>query len=244
MNQSLVAETKRPPELSSTVRDVLFSLLSESFDRVSRVEFELDLKEKDQVVLLVDQAGEVKGFSTFMFKSVGDGVGVLYSGDTIIDQAFWGSQELPRAGLAIAMEAVSSGRAAVIYWLLISKGYKTFRYLPLLFKEFYPNPAVPEIPRDMLAVAAGVLGPKFGPLLDLDLGIVRSGGKGPRLKQGVADLTPGRLKDSDIAFFSSLNPGWSDGDNLICMARVHPDNFTRAAIRLSANRPRRIESKE
>ena len=32
---------------------------------------------------------------------------------------------------------------AEFYWFLISKGYKTYRFLPLFFREFYPRHDAP-----------------------------------------------------------------------------------------------------
>jgi hypothetical protein len=34
------------------------------------------------------------------------------------------------------------------------------------------------------------------------------------------------LQDPHVAFFQKLNPGYAQGDELVCLARFHPDNLT------------------
>ena len=49
-----------------------------------------------------------------------------------------GSLALPVAWgrLMLSLEEVGAGQH--LYWLLTSKGYKTYRFLPVFFNEFYP----------------------------------------------------------------------------------------------------------
>jgi hypothetical protein len=74
---------------------------------------------------------------------------------------------------------------------------------------------------------------RFGPEYDPDTGIVRFSSGATPLREGVADITPDRLRDPHISFFVARNPGHVRGDELVCLARFHPDNFTAAARRLA-----------
>ena len=39
--------------------------------------------------------------------------------------------------------------------------------------------------------------------------------------------------DEHAAFFAAANPGYLDGDELVCVARIEPDNFSAALRRLA-----------
>jgi hypothetical protein len=63
--------------------------------------------------------------------------------------------------------------------------------------------------------------------------VVRLPGNGAVLPE-VGGLTPARLQNPHVACFARLNPGHSRGDELVCLAEIHPDNFTDAARRMWA----------
>src|SRR4029450_8872982 len=116
------------------------------------------------------------------------------------------------------------------YWFLICSGYKTWRFLPLFFREFYPNLAAPTPPHiqrllDMLGTQ------RFGNEYLPEQGIVRFKKPTP-LKHGVAEITGERLLDPRIAFFARMNPGHLYGDELACITRLSRANLTRAGLRM------------
>jgi hypothetical protein len=118
-----------------------------------------------------------------------------------------------------------------LYWFLIAKGYKTFRFLPLFFHDFDPHPDRPITPgartiRDTL----GRL--KFPHSYDADQGIVVAGPTSDRLRPGIADITPERARDRFVRFFAEQNPGHLRGDELACLAPLTRENFTAAAYRV------------
>src|SRR5512145_1827694 len=104
----------------------LFDLFARHYEHVAWPRFEADLAEKDCVVLLRDAAtGEVCGFSTQKVLSAvvrGRRLRALFSGDTIIDPAFWGDQELIRGWCRFAGTLRAADAGAPLYWFLISKG--------------------------------------------------------------------------------------------------------------------------
>ena len=52
--------------LSDAEREQMFLLLTDYFENVTRPRFERDLLEKESALLLRDDAGTIKGFSTIM----------------------------------------------------------------------------------------------------------------------------------------------------------------------------------
>jgi hypothetical protein len=119
-----------------------------------------------------------------------------------------------------------------VYWLLISSGYKTYRFLTVFYKEFYPcydRPTPPEMQNLMNFLASQRYGSDFYP----ERGIVRFKNGATPLREGVAEVTDERLSDPHVAYYVKVNPHHDQGDELVCITRVHPDNFTPAGRRMA-----------
>jgi len=227
--------------VSLSDRREMYTLLRTYFSGTTRGRFEADLREKDQVILLRDAAnGRVQGFSTFTRNEMdidGTNVVAFFSGDTIVDRTFWGETVLSRLwGRTIVTEAerIQTDRpATAVYWFLICSGYKTWRFLPVFFREFHPNPEVsttPRVRRLIDALGAARFGAEYLP----DTGVVRFRHATP-LRRGIADITDERLRDPRIAFFAKMNPGHAEGDELACLAPLSRANLTRAGLRMIAD---------
>lgn len=96
---------------------------------------------------------------------------MVYSGDTIIRPAYWGTPELPRSWIKTVLEK-SADMPQPLYWLLISSGYKTYRFLTVFYKEFYPcynRPTPPETQALMDHLAVERFGADYHP----ELGVAR-----------------------------------------------------------------------
>jgi hypothetical protein len=206
-------------------RDAMYALFADYFAGTDRARFESDLAEKDGVILLRD-GNRIGGFSTFKWIEAGD-VLAFFSGDTIVDREYWGETILSRMWAQIAFaKAETTDRK--VYWFLISSGYKTWRFLPVFFREFYPHPEIPTPPEAQRLIDD--LGfRKFGD--QYANGIVRFRNATP-LRRGVAEITEERMRDPLIAFFARANPGHANGDELACVTEVSRANLTRAGQRM------------
>src|SRR5262245_9895912 len=125
----------------------MFALMDRHYENVTRAAFTGDLNEKRWVILLLDpQTEEVCGFSTQVLLDAtvaGRPIKALFSGDTIVARDRWGDPALAHVWGRLALSLIDSLPDVELYWLLISKGYKTYRFLPLFFREFYPRHDVP-----------------------------------------------------------------------------------------------------
>src|SRR5207245_3992729 len=127
--------------LSSRQVDQLFALYSAYFEASTEAIFRTDLEEKDYVILLRDAGGNIKGFSTGAILEFNLGetcARAIFSGDTIIHHENWGEQTLPLAFAAQAGRIKARQPDQPLYWFLISKGYRTYRYLHLFFHDYIP----------------------------------------------------------------------------------------------------------
>lgn len=238
----LVAENLPIVDVSAETRTRMFALMDAHYTHVRREQFDRDLDEKQWVILVRDAAGIVRGFSTLAFFGAevdGRSVRFLFSGDTIVERAHWGDPALAAAwgsfALAAAGEHADKYAGAELYWLLISKGFRTYRYLPLFFRDFYPrhDRTTPEALQRVLDAGARV---KFASSYDAACSLIRGDETKDRLRPELSGISPGRLNDPHVRFFCERNPQYMDGDELCCLARISHANFTDAALRVIAAR--------
>lgn len=218
-------------------RAAMFQLLGENFDGVTRLQFDRDLEEKNWVIL-VHQGARLVGFSTLLAYEArfeGRPVSVIYSGDTIMAREAWGSTVLPRAWI----ETVNSLRATYsrgpFYWLLLTSGFRTYRFLAVFWREFWPRfDARPEVRQRRLLnhLAAG----RFGDQFDPETGLVRFH-QPQRLRRELAAVPAGRTDDPHVAHFLARNPRHAAGDELVCLTELSAINLTAAGRRMLGPEP-------
>ena len=230
----LVSQTLARADLTRVEVQAMFHVFSESFEGATLDIFERDLSNKDWVILLRDgQTNDLEGFSTLALYEASfndQPISVAYSGDTIIRPAYWGTPELPRAWIRTVLEK-SAGMPQPLYWLLISSGYKTYRFLSVFYKDFYPRYDRPTPPM-LRALMDDLALQRFGADYRCEDGIVRFTSGATPLREGIAAVEIERLRDPHVAFFVKRNPGHQRGDELVCLTRIHPDNFTAAGRRM------------
>lgn len=236
----LAASLVEAANVTPSQRDEMFALMHDHYANVHRHLFEADLAEKRWVILVSDPAtSRLRGFSTqTLLDAEVDGrpVKALFSGDTIIHRECWGDIALSRAWGRLALALIDAHRGGELYWFLISQGYKTYRFLPLFFYNFYPRHDTPT-PDRVRAVLDTLARERYSEAYDPTHGIVRATPFQYRLRPGVADVTPERLSDPHVGFFHVRNPGHSRGDELCCLAPLMRANFTPAAYRAIGTEP-------
>lgn len=229
----MIGRLVRRDELQESDRAAMFGLLSAHFDGVEPGTFNRDLDEKNWVLLFAD-AGVLKGFTTLLaYQTVhlGEPVAVIYSGDTIMARDAWSTAALPRSWIA----AVRSLRdthfdGKRLYWLLLTSGFRTYRLLPVFWREFYPRYDA-TTPGAVQAFMTALASERLGRCYDPERGIVRFAS--PQvLRGGLRDVAPGRLTDGHVAFFLTRNPGWCRGDELVCLTEIAFENLTPAGRRM------------
>ena len=228
---------KALPRDSLTAHDIteMYDVFHDHFDNTSAEIFRRDLDSKNWVILLRDAASKaIQGFSTLACYETlirDEKVGVVYSGDTIIRPAYWGTSTLPRTWIRTVLE-IGEQLPKPLYWLLISSGYKTYRFLSVFFVEFYPRFDRPTPPQ-VQEIVHHLAGERFGPDYDPGSGIVRFSEGATPLREGVAQVNDRRLKNPHTAFFVAKNPGHAQGDELVCLTHICLDNLSAAGRRMT-----------
>jgi hypothetical protein len=194
----------------------MYELLAYYFARTTQAQFERDLAEKAWAILLVAPLdGHIKGFSPLMrFQSTLD----------------WGEIVLPRLRAQHVFGMAEAAPDIAAYWFLICSGYKTYRFLSVFFRHFYPTCQGPT-PPPLKRLLDNLGRQKFADEYDSRQRIVRFNQATP-LREGVAEIQARRLKDPHVAFFAAANPGHIRGDELACLARLTRANLTPAGLRM------------
>lgn len=233
----LTSVIARIANLTGAQQEGMFLLFTRYFCNVRRPVFLHDLHEKDWVILLRD-GPEIVGFSTLQLLRLsiaGADRLFLFSGDTIVDRAhWWRDSALAGSFGQFMLRLIADHPATPRYWFLISKGYRTYRFLPVFFNSFFPahdRPAPPAGAQLLNAVAAQ----KFGAAYDPAAGLVRCGGERDHLKPALCDVPPGRARDPHVRFFLERNPAYAQGDELACLAEISEENLSRYAWRVIRN---------
>lgn len=211
-----------PTELSQTEIDQMFHLMVRHYDQMERSIFLKDLADKTWVIVL--STDEVVGFSTQKLIEF-QGVKAVFSGDTIIAKEHWGSQHLSQAFARHFFDYEED-----LYWFLISKGYKTYKYLPTFFDKFYPryDEVTPEPMKALLDGYGRLLYPEeYNP----DTGVISYHSDKDRLKEELLDLSA-KKHDPHYDFFIQANPGYRKGDDLACLTLLRRDNLKPGRARL------------
>jgi hypothetical protein len=211
----------------------MYRLLARHFEGVDEPGFRADLADKDWIVLLDDGRGELVGFSTLRLdreRHDGHTFTVVYSGDTIVDPRGWGTTALARTWIRSVRALHETRGEGPLLWLLLTSGFRTYRFLPVFCRVFHSGPGPPD-QGGLGGVAARLARRRFGAAYDPARGVVRLP-RPQRLRDPLLDIPAGRLSDPHVRRFVRLNPGHAAGDELVSLAPLDDDNLTRAGLRM------------
>lgn len=195
-------------------------LYREFYVGADEADFRRDLAEKDYAILL--RGTGVCGFTTMKFVEVAE-MRVLFSGDTVVETSQRGQWGLAGGfGHMIKfVEGMFPDETA--YWFLISKGARTYRFLPTFFRRYVPGPvADADLSARLARVASALYLREYNPAT----GVLHFVGKKDRLRGDLLRM------DAESVRFRALNPGWMNGDELCCLAPLATDNLNRLGLRV------------
>jgi hypothetical protein len=214
----------------------MYTLYESYYDGTSEPIFRDDLAGKSHVLLL-ESEGELRGFSTVAivdFEFEGAANRAVFSGDTIIDQQFWGEQELVRAFCRFCGALKAAAPQLPLYWLLISKGYRTYRYLETFAHDYQPH-YERQPSREARARLTTLALFKFGSSFDADAGLLRFPESRGHLKARWAEVRDPLQQHPAVRYFLERNPRFYAGEELVCLTELHADNLRSFAKRAFLN---------
>ncbi len=205
-----------------------------------------DMCKKQGIFLLVNKStGTIVGFSTWNEidivyknkKSIG-----VFSGDTIVEEQYWGDKTLQKA-FAIQLFKLKLKRMnRDVYWLLISKGYKTYLLMANNFLRYYPH--YTRSNKKLESVVDHYCNLLYPDAYKLKDRLLDFGDDYQHLKGGVAEITDDmKTNNPKIKFFDELNPAWRKGIELPCVGEVSMSmlwRFTKKNMLPFSNKPRPV----
>lgn len=216
----------RVVDLDAPLRRCMYALYATHYEASEPVRFDADLAAKQWVILLRRENGALAGFSTVAYARYATPFGTVravFSGDTVIERNAWGDQALSRAFATLCGALWVQDAATPLYWLLISKGHRTYRYLGLFAHRYVPHPKGDEA--ELRALADHLAAARFGSHYVAARGVVSFPQSLGHLRETVADVAPHLAQRPDVTLFLERNPGWSRGEELVCLAPLYPDNL-------------------
>jgi hypothetical protein len=228
----LHARVRERRSLGAADAAAMYALYHASYEATSRARFERDLAGKDHVIEL--REGDVlRGFSTLevlRLDVAGGPCNVLFSGDTVIERDFWGEHTLALAFCEFAGRLKAAQPQVPLYWFLISKGYRTYRYLSVYARRYFPHHGEPTPPAEQRLLDA-MARHKFREAYDPAAGLVRFPQSQGHLRDALSGVRDGLLERPEVRFFLERNPRYAQGEELACMTELAAANLRSHALR-------------
>ncbi|EKD26388.1 MAG: hypothetical protein ACD_79C01224G0001 [uncultured bacterium] len=218
-------------DLTKKEKNRMLEIMNMVYEGVDANRFYDDLHTKKGIILMKDEAGIIQGFSTYDFISTlydGEKINAIFSGDTVIHPENWGSSALFQGFAEIVFQFHKNYPEGRHYWFLISKGVRTYLMLPIFFKTFYPcdKHITPLFEQQLIRYLCNM---RFPGYLDIERGILPF--SRDRLRPIFQDLPLTLKKSSHSTFFLRTNPGFTKGEELVCLCSLEWDNFTKKGLR-------------
>jgi hypothetical protein len=213
--------------------DAMYALYREHYAAVSLERFADDLSDKAHVLIVRDAEGEMRGFSTLAVTKAdcrGTALRAIFSGDTIMHRDYWGHQALAFGWIRFAGSVKAQEPGLPLYWFLITKGHRTYRYLSAFSISFYPRWDCPTPGRE-LDIMRILAKRRFGSAFDEARGLIHYPVSRGHLRPELASVGESERRRDDVRFFLERNPDYAQGDELVCLTELSVDNLKPIARR-------------
>ena len=222
--------------LDEATRSAMVGLYLAHYDGSDAATVRADLSDKNEVLLLHHHEGLV-GFSTLEIYErdwCGRRICVVFSGDTVVARPHWGQQTLAVRWIERMGELRRERPGLPIYWLLIVKGHRTFKFLPAFARSFFPHW---ELDRsDLKPLAEALAREKFGAAYNPTTGCVEPGESRGHVKPEIALPSVQEQGRAPIQFFMERNPRYLVGHELVCLCEIAEANMRPMTRRIFARR--------
>ena len=226
------AEFSAVKGLDEATRARLVHLYLDHYESSNVARVLCDLSTKQEVLLLYHDK-ELVGFTTlefYPFSWRGQTVHIVFSGDTVVDRGHWGQQTLAFRWIERIGQLKAEHPDQPLYWFLIVKGHRTYRYLPAFSKSFYPHWSIDR--GDLKPLADALAEAKYGSNYNPATGVVEFAVSHGHLKPEIAFPTKEERAKPAVQFFLDRNPGYLEGHELVCLCEIEETNMKPLTRRL------------
>jgi hypothetical protein len=227
---------KRVADITEDDREEIAELYLSYFDGSDKAQVVSDLEEKTEILLLYFEESLV-GFTTLQiydFEWQDSLVQIIYSGDTVVHRAHWGQQALAFAWIANLGKLRRDKPDVPLYWFVILKGHRTYKFLPAFGKSFYPHWSIDR--SDLKPLADALALEKFGGAYSPATGIVKFTTSRGHLNPRFAYPSDKEKSKEAVQFFLQKNPDYILGHELVCLCEISEDNMRPLTKRIFSRR--------
>jgi hypothetical protein len=220
--------------ISSEQLKTMYAIYEQYYENTRYSIFEADFLKKYGVILILHPVShEIVGFSTIAlnhFNLEGQRYTFVFSGDTVIMKEFWGCRALQSTFLKLMIKLRFEYPFDNFYWMLISKGYKTYLLLANNYYVYYPHFKGKH--GNLKPIVEHYCKKYFAEYFDAKTGLLNFGSDYQPLKGEVAPITDRMRRDNPkINFFENQNPSWKDGTELPCVGELSWKSIARYPMR-------------
>ena len=151
--------------------------------------------------------------------------------DTYLRPAMRHLEQAAMAYAVLSMRELVRNRGRAVYAVMPTGTYHGYELVTHTLATFYPRPGQEPPPRQQ-AILAAVAEKRFASIWDRDRGVLVHP---QNLAPEVVEIPEERLADPVVAFFAERNPGYREGEVLLCIARITWDVPLRNVIRWTAS---------
>jgi hypothetical protein len=219
-------------DIPNATRDAMCRLYLAYYDNSDAIRFRNDLKDKSEALLVYKQQVLV-GFTLYaLYRETwrNSALRILYSGDTVVERAHWGQQALAFSWIGRVGQIKRLEPDTPLYWFLIVKGHRTYRYLPTFSRTFHPHWS--RHSQKLKLLADWLAEKKFGKDYDRSRGIIAFQPSRGHLKEPFAHPTPREASKDAVKFFLQRNPDYIRGHEMVCLCELSEENLKPLAKRL------------
>ena len=220
-------------DITENDRKEIVDLYLAYYDGSNEAQVLSDLEEKTEILLLYFEESLV-GFTTLQlydFEWQDSLIQIIYSGDTVVHRAHWGQQALAFAWIANLGKLIRERPDVPLYWFVILKGHRTYKFLPAFGKSFYLHWSIDR--SDLKPLADALALDKFGSEFSPDTGIVKFSKSRGRLNPEIAFPSEEEKSKESVQFFLERNPGYVLGHELVCLCEISEENMRPLTKRIS-----------
>ena len=207
-----------------------------------------DISKKQYILLMKDPINKrIVGFSTIALLDLqykGRNVKGIFSGDTILEKEYWGSRRWQLTWGLFCIKLRLKNYRTPFFWLLISKGYKTYMLLANNFVDYYPR--IDKQDKELADVVDSYCEQLYPQNYIKEQRILDFGNEYQNLQSHVAEISD-NLRESQpkIRFFEESNPNWRLGTELPCVGKIEVSllwKFLGKLIRERLNKSKKLNT--
>lgn len=216
---------KKTDQLSESEIEAMANIYLKYYAASNADQVKSDLTDKSEVLMLFYDDALV-GFTTLLVYErewQHQVIRVVYSGDTIVEREHWGQQALAFAWITRMGELMAEKPDVPLYWFVIIKGHRTYKYLHTFGKSFYPHWTIDR--SDLKPLADVLARERFGEDYNEVSGVVEFKTSKGHLKDEIAYPSDEELSKESVRFFLEKNPGYLQGYELVCLCEITIENM-------------------